>query len=143
MCQQHKNQIAQHPESAVSAWLELMARARSLMDMREWQLSIIAYGNALGVAEVIFANNPNSFEVNRYIRTAVEFIYILRASQHSANINELVESMSDCLQKQLYPAHIELLLRPIKDIAYQPLPQMDRWMNALFLEDEKKNHSIH
>jgi hypothetical protein len=143
MCQKHKNQLADHPESAIIAWFQLMAAARSHTDMREWQSSINAYGNALDVAEVIFASDPSSLEVNRYIRTAIEFIYTIRSSHYPADIDDLVESITGCLQKQLYPAHIELLLRPINDIAFKPLPQIERWMDALFLEDKKKKYSIH
>lgn len=143
VCQKHKNELADNPRAAINSWLQLMATARYNKNIRQWKLSINAYGNALDVAEVLFASDPSSLEVNRYIRTAIEFIYILRSSEHPAKIKEVVEFIAGCLQKQLYPAHIELLLRPINDIAYKPLPLIDKWMDALFLEDEMKNHSIH
>lgn len=144
MCAKHRKKLIEAPESAIVIWYRLMSLARHQAKTQEWQKSVISYGNALDTAQIIFENDPASHEVSRYIRTASELAYTIRQCNYPCDLQVVVAVVKNNLERSLYPANIQLLLRPLTDIAYSPISEVNRWMKALFESDlQHQNYTYH
>ena len=138
MCPKHRAHLSKDPKEALIVWHRLINLARYQADHYHWQQSIMFYGNALEAAEIAFAKAPASLAVNRYMRTASELIYVMRLCDYGCSLELLVNTVKDKLEKNLYPANIQLLLRPLNDVAYSPLAEVHRWMSAMFEADRSQ-----
>jgi hypothetical protein len=144
MCKKHRDKLSEDPKSATELWCRLMYLARRQAKTNERRKSVISYGNALDAAQIIFQSDPTSPEVNRYIGTASELVYIIRQCDYPCDIQGLVVTVTSNLKKSLYPANVQLLLRPLTEIAYSPLSEVDQWMQAVFKTDTHlQNYSNH
>lgn len=79
MCSKHLNELYDNPSYAKVIWAKLVSQARQQLKKKDWQKTIMFYGNALDAAQVsLEANNDTGFKsVNRYIKTASELISII------------------------------------------------------------------
>ena len=144
MCKKHFEKLSEDPKAATALWSSLMFVARHQAKTQKWQKSIISYGNALDAAQVVFENDPTSPEVNRYIRTASELTFTIRQCDYPIDIQRVVAVVTNNLKKSLYPANVQLLLRPLNEIAYSPLSEVTQWVKALFEADiYSQNYSSH
>lgn len=129
MCYKCKQSLAKNPSRALAAWSKFMIRAREEQAGKQYNEAVITYGNAMDVAQITFENAPISeSEVDRYIRTVVEFVYAVRQCDGSYDLTLLVNRVQKILERGLYPANVKLLLKPVQDVASAPLCQVDRWM---------------
>lgn len=135
MCSKHRSELERDPKLALQAWFRMINTARYFTNNHHWVNAIKLYGNALDCAEIIFLEKPDSDAVNRFIRTAVEFLYVLRVTGQTQDIKILVNSITHKLEKGLYPANVQLLMRPVHDTVSAPLKDVGRWVAALLLAD--------
>ena len=138
MCKKHRSELEEDPKSGVVIWLRLINLARYQTSCFQWDNAIKSYGNALEAAEVIFMDDPTSTAVNRYLRTAIEFIYTIRQCDHRCDMQFVTATIKNKLQAGLHPANVDLLLKPVTDIADAPMREVRRWMQALFVADQKQ-----
>ncbi len=132
MCKKHREELSKDPKDASGLSNKLMYLARHQAKAKEWQKSIISYGNALDAAQVIFESDPTSSEVNRYIGTASELVYIIRQCDYPCDVQNIVAVVKNNLKNSLHPANVQLLLRPLTQISYSPLSEVSQWMKAVF-----------
>ena len=144
MCEKYRNQLSEDPKAATFLWGRLMLLARHQAGTQEWQNSVVSYGNALDAAQVIFEDDPTSPEVTRYIGTASELVYTIRQCDYPCDIQIVVAVVKNNLKNSLHPANVQLLLRPLTDIAYSPLSEVKQWMKAVFKTNINfRSHSYH
>jgi hypothetical protein len=107
--------------------------------------SVYYYGNALDTAEIVLIANPSAhaIDINRYINTAIELVYILRCCDDLKGKKYIVNSVEQVLTTYLYPADIQLLMKPIIHTVYAPMPSVKHKMELLFAKDDNKKNIIH
>lgn len=118
MCEQYREKLNGNPRSATLVWNRLMHMARQHSADQQWYKSVVAYGNALDAAEIIFESTDIATETNRYLRTACELLYAVRCCDYPCDIPVFVAMIKKTLEENLQPANIYFLLRPLTDIAY-------------------------
>jgi hypothetical protein len=144
ICKKHREQLSEDPKATTVLWSSLMFLARHQAKAQEWHKSVISYGNALDAAQVVFESDPTSPEVNRYIRTASELTYTIRQCDYPCDVKLVVAMVTSNLKKSFYPANVQLLLRPLNEIAYSPLSELKQWVKALFEADiYSENYNCH
>lgn len=144
ICKKHRYALENNLEYAVITWSKLFRIARKQADNMEWHKAATSYGNALDVAEIIFSSSPQSTAVNRYIRTAVEFVYALRQDPEiNYNILSISDFIKKNLEKNLYPANVDLLIKPLMDTVNAPIKNVHQWIQALFIADEMYSQHKH
>lgn len=144
MCEKHREKLSEDPKNAVMMWSKLINLARHQAAHGQWHKCINSYGNAFDAAEIIFESDVPSTAVNRYIRTACEFAYAIRQCNYPCDLSLFAALIKRKLEKNLYPASILFLIRPLKDIISAPMDEVDRWMEALIEADySKQNRQLH
>lgn len=139
MCKKHFSEISKDPERAALVWLRCIKSARNEAARRNWHQAVIYFGNALDAAQITFAHNPTSDEIKRYIKTASELTYTSRVCSYSIDLERLVEAVKDKIATCLYPANIDLLIKPLTDIAYSPFSETHSMVRSLFEKEHLKN----
>ena len=120
---EHRQIMACKPQYANVIWLGLMSAARKQIDVEAWDFAVVAYCDAFEVAEIILSKKTNSHEINRYVRTATEFIYSLRRCSFNSDVPCLVALIKEQLSKKLALEKVELLCESLTEIAYLPLSE--------------------
>lgn len=143
MCKKHRTQLEESPQTAAVIWMRLVNLARQQASGCQWQNAIKSYGNALEAAEIIFADTPESDAINRYIKTGAEFIYVLRQYDPRYSTKSVMQSIKKSLENGLYPADVSLLIKPLRDVSYAPIEQVQQWMKMLFMENQMPHHQWH
>ncbi len=143
MCCRHRLELSENPEKAIAVWSRLLMQAKLKFAKGNFREAAIACGNALDCAEITFEDNPVSGEVNRYLRTAVELIYIIRRGNDILNTEMLLNHVEETLQENLYPADVKLLTKPLQDVTYLPLDRVSNWMQILWDADKQLCRQLH
>lgn len=143
MHKNHRGQLEENPCSAIIIWTRLIHLARHQASEFQWHLAIKSYGNALETAEIILSDVPAPDAVNRYVRTAMELIYTLRQCNDDYDAKGIVTVIKKKVGNILYPAKVDLLIKPLTDVASAPLSDVDGWMKKLFITDQVRTQQVH
>jgi hypothetical protein len=144
ICKKHQRQLEEKPELAFSAWIKLISLARQQLHDQKWEKAVLSYGNAHDIAAIILNHKAQAEAINGYIRTAIEFIYALRQDQNTHHdINDITRHIKKNLTEKLYPANIELLFKPVSDMAHTPLHHIHQWIHTLFIVDDIDSIKYH
>ena len=143
LCEQHRRNLKNNPEQAALIWNQLILSARKKAMHKEWHQAAAIYGRAFEIADILFQRNPAKHEVNRYIKTVTEHCYTLRYLHTTTHISILVQTTKYQLKSHLLTDYSNDLLKPILDVAFSPMTQVNRWMKALFNLESAQQHLIH
>lgn len=144
LCSQHRNQMTQDPQRALFTWNRLQGLASRHMDGGEWENAVTTYGLAFETAEILLSTGAcKQHDVDRYLRSALDFIYTLRKSAYTADFEALFDKIKHRLENEVFLASIEHALKPLMDIAYSPVSEVDRWMQILYAVSESKEQVKH
>lgn len=132
-----------NPEQALTAWIKLINAARHKAMENQWKVAVKLYGNAFEVSQLIFLHTPRTIEANRYVRTAIEFVFSLRYSGYPANLDLLIAAIQDCLETILSPEESRKNIEPLQDVAFSPMSEVDRWMQMFYGVESSYGKTIH
>jgi hypothetical protein len=128
LCTTHRENIKQNPQRAHNSWNKTLSAARQLVKENRWDQAVIFYGNALEISEIMLTQESCSMTQERYLRTAVELMHALRNSHHEYDSNALFQMVLNRLEKEEDNFNCQAQLRPLKDVAFEPLTDVNRWM---------------
>jgi hypothetical protein len=129
MCRQH---LAAEPERAYDFWKGAVRKANKNRDALQWDAAITAYGNALDAADILLDQKDSPKEdLERYLRTAQEMTYALRKGGYFGDLDAFVLTVEARLSDEVLPKPVVWYLRPLKDVAENPICAVDMWMNTL------------
>lgn len=140
MCKAHREQLANKPEYALAVWQRLIGLAREKHLQQSYDQAVVLYGNALDAATITFIHAPASNEAKRYLRTATELIYAVRCSKEQDQLVSIVSGVKTMLEKVLYPANAQLMLRPIDEATNCSLTDLKHWMLHLLPSQKMTCH---
>lgn len=143
LCAQHKDNLKNNPAQAIQLWNQLVLSARKKIILEEWQQATSIYERASETAEILFQTNPTIYEANRYIQTITERCYALRCSHTPAHLSRLVQAAKYQLKSHLLFEYSNDLLKPLVDVAFSPMNQVNQWMKTLFQLKNIPQHSMH
>ena len=136
LCKQHRQELINQPKCAEDTWLKLMNNGRGKAYQQDWNSAAIVFGNAFETAEILLSQTATDREVNRYVYTATEFAYALRNCGYPSDLQMLVAIAEQHLSQALYPAQVQLLLKPLTDVAFSPMEEVNHWMQKLYGNQE-------
>ncbi len=119
-------------QPALSTWRESIQQARQAAKNRRWRDGLFHYSHALDDAESLFIQQPVSLAVKRYIRTASELAYTIKQSGYKHTPEILSHRVVNTVNKTLFPANTQLLIRPLLAIIEAPAHQVHWQMRKLF-----------
>lgn len=143
LCNRHRQQLVNQPQLAIHTWEKLITAARFSADKRLWSKASIIYGHALEVASLIILSRPNKGEAKRYIRTAIEFAYVLRQNRPDTDLQLLIAIVKDYIAENTVEIRVDALLSPLIEMAFSPMVELRRWINLLRAEEESQLQAIH
>lgn len=143
ICAKHRLELSENPEKATVLWSRLIMRAKIAFSQGSFDEAVKSCGNALDCAAITFEDNPVSGEVNRYLRTAVELLYISRYSSNDLDTEALLTHTKRVIERTLSPADTSLLLKPLEDVSFLPLHRVNNWMKSLWDADKQLCKNVH
>ncbi len=143
LCPKHKQAFINKPEYAESVWKRLITEAQQQVCQYEWKKALIIYGNAFEISDILLKETNDNHAIKRYLRTAIEFAYVLRQCSYSADVSTLVAFATDTLTEHLYPAECQLILQPLNNVAFSAMHEPKHWMNILQYMSESYSKTIH
>ncbi len=128
LCANHREYITNDPHRAQVSWNKTLYTARKLVNETRWDEAVIYYGNALEISDIMMSQELTSASQERYLRTAVELMHALRNSHHQYNALAFFQMILDRLEQDIEQFNSQKQLKPLKDVAFEPLPEVNRWM---------------
>lgn len=114
ICSRHRSELEANPERSKTFWGNAILSGRSAFDSMLWEKAIRYFGNAMEAAGILMMTDTDTTrKVQRYTRTAEEFIYVLKFCQRvddSRFIKEMVEEQLENLQT---PQSTKELMEPV------------------------------
>ena len=128
LCTNHRQHIKENPQRAHQSWNKTLFAARQLVKESRWNQAVIFYGNALEISEIMLTQESCIKSQECYLRTAVELMHALRNSEHEYDSLALFQMVLNRLEKERENFNCHEQLRPLKDVAFEPLSDVNRWM---------------
>ena len=125
LCPRHRQELVRNPECAQATWVSLLSSARHKLNQRDWDKAALIYGNVFETAEIIFEQSNCFYDFNRYLESAIEFVYALRHCSYGADFELLIAVVKQKLKDKFYPSQVSLLLKPLTDTAFLPLSEIN------------------
>lgn len=143
LCPKHKQAFKDKPEYAEMIWTRLMNEAQHQVSLLEWNKAVVIYGNAFEISDILLKESDDNNAIKRYLRTAIEFTYVLRKCSYSKDVSTLVSFVTETLTQHLYPAECRLILQPLNNIAFSTLHEPQQWSNILKYMSESYSKTVH
>ena len=148
LCNKHREYALQSPEIAKTMWCRLLEIGRAKMSVGQWDDAVGLYGSAFETADILLQGELSSAEdVDRYINTALEFVYALRKSSFEFNRPCLLSAIRTRLEHE---ANYHELSRPLEcivsqliDLIYAKITQVDECMAQLYSSENINSESFH
>lgn len=118
-------------------------RARSLFHLQCWEQAVMIYGNAFEISEILLTNSQTKFSTDRYLRTALEFAYVLRKSQTPCNLEAFLPHVKKQLVQTKSSVNLSYLIQPIEEVIQLPIHMADHWLTALLSLDSIEHRVLH
>ena len=143
LCSQHRSIFTDNPQQAAESWQAIMLKARELFHLQEWQQASVVYGNAFEISELLLVSRPTRFSVDRYLRSALEFAYVLRKNETQSNLNVLIQHVKNKIESIKHSMAVPLLIKPIDEVINLPIHLADYWMQSLLSLDSIDQRVLH
>jgi hypothetical protein len=132
LCEACRANLMSDPEHALQFWNKAWCLASLHSEALQWDNAITAYGNALEAAEVLLNQKHNiKYDLERYIRTAQEMTYAIRKGGYFDDMDALAILVEARLAQEKLARPLTWYLRPLKDVANNPICAVDMWMRTL------------
>ncbi len=143
LCKDHRKEFSRNPKQAAQSWQEIIMRARTLFHLEHWEQAVVIYGNAFEIAEILLTNSQTQFSTDRYLRSALEFAYVLRKSQTPCNLKAFLPHVKKQLSLSKTTADVPHLTQPIDEVINLPIHMADHWLSALLSLDAIEHRVLH
>jgi hypothetical protein len=143
LCTDHRRELNRNPKQAAKMWQELISQGRKLFHLEHWEQAVMIYGNAFEVSEILISNSQTKYSIDRYLRTALEFAYVLRKSQTPCNLNAFLPHVKKHLSLLNSPQPLSHLLQPINEVVTLPIHMADFWLRELLSLDNIEQRILH
>lgn len=149
LCCKHRSMAQWSPAQAEIMWQRLVSMGREKIDQQRWCEAVGIYGSAFETAEILLmlGDDDRELELERYKRTALEFIYCLRNSHYQVDFEGLIAMIHEKLmhedERQPFSKSLSSVVNPLADIACAPLSEVEEWMSLLSCLSEKNSAAIH
>lgn len=143
LCPKHKQAFINKPAYAEIIWTRLINEAQNQVGLYQWNKAVIIYGNAFEISDLLLKESNDNNAIKRYLRTAIEFAYVLRKCSYTSDVSILVTFVSETLTQHLYPADNKLILQPLNNIAFSTLHEPKNWINILKSMSESYSKTLH
>lgn len=123
-------------------WQKLRLCALQHMLKGNWQDALAPISSALETADMLLEYHrvsSGSLELQRFIRTAMDYILILRKNSQDVDMQTLVALIQQRIVNTCYSSDIEKQITPIRDMAFAPIEEAEYWMSIL-LNMERAAH---
>jgi hypothetical protein len=143
LCPKHKQAFINKPEYAEVIWTRLINEAQNRVGLYEWNKAVIIYGNAFEISDILLKESNDNNAIKRYLRSAIEFAYVLRQCSYTSDVAILYSFVRETLTQHLYPAETKLILQPLKKIAFSTLHEPKNWIDILKYMSESYSKTLH
>lgn len=143
LCPKHKQAFVNEPKYAEEIWTRLMNEAQNQVGLYEWSKAVIIYGNAFEISDILLKESNDNNAIKRYLRSAIEFSYVLRKCSYTSDVSILYSFVSTTLKQHLYPADCKLILQPLNNIAFSTLHEPKHWINILKYMTKSYSTTLH
>ncbi len=143
LCTDHRRVLNSNPKQAAQLWQELILQGRGLFHLQYWDQAVVVYGNAFEISEMLIANSQTKYSIDRYLRTALEFAYVLRKNQSPCNLKAFPPHVKKQLSLLNTEQPISHLMQPIEEVIDLPLHMADFWLRELLSLDSINQQVLH
>ncbi len=143
LCTDHRRELNCNPKQAAQLWQKLILQGRGLFHLQYWEQAVVVYGNAFEISEMLIANSQTKYSIDRYLRTALEFAYVLRKSQTPCNLESFPLHVKKQLSLLKTEQPISHLMQPIEEVIDLPLHMADFWLRELLSLDSIESRIYH
>lgn len=143
LCDQHRSEFANNPKQATHAWKVIIDQARQLFHTQDWENASRVYGNAFEISELLLVSERTAFSVDRYLRSALEYAYVLRKEGAGVDLSALISHVSQNIKNVKHTLSLELLVKPLEDVIRMPMHLADFWMLSLLSLDHIESRVLH
>ena len=103
----------------------------------------VIYGNAFEISELLLSQDPTRFSVDRYLRSALEFAYVLRKNKTKSNLTTLISHVEKNINHIKHTMAVPMLMQPIDEVINLPIHLSDHWMQSLLSLDSVELRILH
>lgn len=143
LCPKQRKKLVSQPDQAVTDWSKALSNARFQVEEGNWDKAVLFHGCALEIADILLSHKPHNDAISRYIRTAVEFTYTLRHCSYPTDLPLLIAIVKDKLQEILSRAKTNTLIKPLTDVAFLPLSELNHWTPLRQHKQTKLSYTTH
>jgi hypothetical protein len=127
----------------VRDWHKFLAAGRHLLLIGKWQDAIPLYEQSFNLAvTLLWASNCKNSAVKSYVRTSLEYLYILKKTQKES-ADYFFNNTHKILGHYISHEAAHGLLQPLRDVLHAEDEVADSWMNQLFSQDAEVRKSLH
>ena len=83
LCGKHRLWLTQNPEELLPGWRRTCRMGREALVEEHWHQAAVFFGNAWEMSELLLSAQPGRGSQQRYIETAGEMMWALRAGEQS------------------------------------------------------------
>ncbi|VUD40866.1 hypothetical protein TDB9533_00369 [Thalassocella blandensis] len=149
LCKKHQRAITNNPQFAKQAWQKFRLSALQFMLKGDWDSALASATSALETADKLLTSpylTDRHQEIQRFVRTAMDYIFVLRKSSQHTDLQTLVEIFQQRLSKasnnKYSDIHLAKYLTPIQDIAFAPLEEAEYWMSVLYEMEQASQPNV-
>jgi hypothetical protein len=143
LCNSHRDEFTNNPQHAARAWKNIIEQARELFHMKEWERATIIYGNAFEISELLLTSDPTQYSVDRYLRSALEFVYALRKKNTKVNLAALIFHVETSIKGISHSMATPQLMQPLEEVINLPINLVDFWMLSLLSLESIESRVLH
>jgi|GEM_PF-2232836 len=143
LCNSHRDEFANNPQQASQAWRGIIVQARGLFHLQEWSKATVLYGNAFEISELLLSSNPSQYSVDRYLRSALEYAYVMRKHNPNMGLSSLIAHVKHNIRGHQHSLPISQLLEPLEEVINLPINLADFWMYSLISLDSIESRTVH
>lgn len=139
-----KTKQQQFLERTIHRWQFLLTGARAKLHAQDWSTAIDTYQDAHALAEfLVHIHDCKNCAIKNYVRTLIEYGYILCKSGRAGMLSQLIELAHQTLLCYTTPRLAEQLLKPVLSLVEANNWQRDLWINQLFAGDAVQHGIVH
>ncbi|MCP8898501.1 hypothetical protein [Gilvimarinus xylanilyticus] len=122
----------------------LRREAHGALNSADWREAISFLGTACESIELLLERERiASADVNYYLQLSLELIYACRKSDYAIQTDVLIERVKRCLEPHYSLEDSHRMLKPLIDVSFSPLAEVDGWMQTIQAMNERSYRVLH
>ena len=125
-------------------WNSTLLAARGYIYRGDWAAAVPAYGQALELADILLNTDKHrSGALDRYSRTATEFIYALRKSGDQQRLDPFLLEIVGRFERMDTACGLDELIGPVLQAARRPADEVDLWIEKIIGMEKVRRQHLH